>query len=113
MAKRNGKESPVGASVAAEFTPLAVSIAQVAILGGVAEQVIRLLTGGAADPQGGSPHVAASSEQVSRWADPEKGPESSGPTLTPAEDAGELSRLMQKVRERRTTPRRRPKPASS
>ncbi|GMV42232.1 MAG: hypothetical protein AMXMBFR64_39480 [Myxococcales bacterium] len=88
--------------------PLAVSLAQAAVYGGVAADVVRLLTGGGTD--GGTAPDAAR-EFV--WAGNEPEPVSSAPTTMEAEDAGELSRLLKTVRERRTTPRRRPKPVSS
>jgi hypothetical protein len=111
--RKKERKEPVGESSAVAITPMAVSIAQTAILGGVADQVIHLLTGGARPLQPSSVRPPAPGLQESRWDGDEKGPESSAPTPTTAEDAGELSRLLKTVRERRTMPRRRPKPASS
>jgi hypothetical protein len=101
-------------------TPLALSIAQTAIHGGVVEQVIRLLTGGGVPADGeGRVHrvtrvvrVEAREEQAG-WDGGSREPESSDPTTTSSEDDGELSRLMAQVRGRRTSPRRRRTPASS
>ncbi len=108
------KDRDVGAvSTAVEFQPLAVAIAQSAILGGVAQQVVRLLTGGDPTVQLPSDVVTRPMVQETTWDADAKEPEFSVPTRTPNEDDGELSKWLKTVRERRSSPKRKPKPASS
>ena len=90
-----------------DMNPLAVSLAEAAIHGGVAAHVIRLLTGG------GMGAETTESIEEGPWAGSVEAFEFSAPTKTENEDDGELSKLLKMVRERRTSPRRRRKPASS
>lgn len=102
-----------------QVRPLAVALAEAAVHGGVAEQVIRLLSG-APSAEGDDAQqcpalveVIADETEKKEWDAGSPEPECSVRTTMSDEDDGELSKLMQKVRERRTSPRQKKKHASS
>ena len=104
---------------------LAIALAQAAIHGEVAVEVIRLLSGGcteglarAAQSDKIAPATSAAPKYQKEkvWDGENKGPECSDPTSKsslPEEDDGELSRLMQQVRKRRISRTRSAKRKSS
>ena len=109
------RSAPRG-TAAVGFNPIAVGLAELAVRTGMAMEVVRLLTGGAAEgttfDEKTWPGTAKISQEP-RWDGNEREPGSSDHTKTESEDDGELSRLLKTVHERRTTQRPRGKPASS
>jgi hypothetical protein len=97
------------------FCPLAVSLAEAAVHGGVAAEVVHLLSGGAAEigESLADPAQFGLERKETSWADSDPVPASSGPTTTEAEDDGESSKLLRMVRERRTTRQRKTRLANS
>lgn len=95
------------------ISALAVHLAQAAMVGGVAMEVVRLLTGGRSGEVGSIGPERQGAVEGPSWDGHQEAPAFSGRITTQPEDDGELSRLVKAVRERRTSPHRRPKHASS